>query len=110
MPGLKPCATHGCPVLVPKGYCAHCQAGRERDRPLFEVRRLYRTARWTRMRASVLREEPVCRTCREHGRVTAASDVDHVQPHRGDLRVFWNRENLQALCRACHSAKTSGGA
>lgn len=74
-----------------------------------DVRRLYRTARWTRLRAVVLSEEPVCRACLDAGRVTAGVDVDHIVPHRGDLRLFWDRENLQALCHACHSEKTARG-
>jgi len=109
MAGLQTCATSGCPVLVQRGHCSRCQAGRDRDRPLADVRRLYRTARWDRMRAGVLSEEPVCRDCMDVGRVTASTDVDHIQPHRGDLRLFWDRENLQALCHACHSSKTARG-
>jgi 5-methylcytosine-specific restriction endonuclease McrA len=37
-------------------------------------------------------------------KVTAANTVDHITPHRGDDRLFWDRENLQALCPTCHSA------
>jgi 5-methylcytosine-specific restriction endonuclease McrA len=29
--------------------------------------------------------------------------VDHIQPHRGDQRLFWDRRNWQPLCRTCHS-------
>lgn len=74
-----------------------------------DVRRLYRTARWSRLRTVVLSEEPLCRACMQDGQVTSATDVDHIQPHRGDLRLFWDRENLQALCHACHSSKTARG-
>lgn len=28
--------------------------------------------------------------------------ADHVVPHRGDDRIFWEGE-LQTLCEACHS-------
>ncbi|UFX41809.1 HNH endonuclease [Bradyrhizobium sp. 41S5] len=27
---------------------------------------------------------------------------DHVIPHRGDERLFWDETNLQTLCKACH--------
>lgn len=27
---------------------------------------------------------------------------DHVKPHRGDERLFWDEANLQTLCKPCH--------
>lgn len=38
-----------------------------------------------------------------------ATDVDHVIPHRGNERLFWNEQNWQALCYECHSQKTASG-
>ena len=35
-----------------------------------------------------------------------AKCVDHITPHRGDMRLFWDRRNWQGLCRPCHSRKT----
>jgi 5-methylcytosine-specific restriction protein A len=34
-----------------------------------------------------------------------ATDVDHVVPHRGDIKLFMTGE-LQSLCHSCHSRKT----
>ena len=34
------------------------------------------------------------------------TDVDHIKPHRGDLKLFWDRSNWQALCHRHHSMKT----
>jgi 5-methylcytosine-specific restriction endonuclease McrA len=31
--------------------------------------------------------------------------VDHITPHRGDLKLFWQRSNWQALCTPCHSGR-----
>ena len=28
--------------------------------------------------------------------------MDHIVPHRGDHKCFWDRKNWQALCRSCH--------
>lgn len=48
--------------------------------------------------------------CHERGITTAATQTDHVAPHGGDMRKFWDREeNWQALCRPCHAAKTRVG-
>ncbi|MGE0363355.1 MAG: HNH endonuclease [Vicinamibacterales bacterium] len=74
------------------------------------MRRWYRTARWLRLRARVLAEEPFCPECAAAGRpVTDTTDVDHTTPHRGNPALFWDRRNLRALCHACHSRKTQRG-
>ena len=36
------------------------------------------------------------------GRSVAASVVDHIVPHKGDHKLFWNPKNHQALCKHCH--------
>ena len=59
--------------------------------------------RWQRAREAYLREHPLCVMCQAEGRVTAATVVDHVVPHRGDERLFWDRGNWQGLCARCHS-------
>lgn len=61
-------------------------------------------ARWRRLREQVLNREPLCRSCLLEGRVTSAAEVDHIRPKAlggGD-----ELENLQPLCKHCHSAKT----
>ena len=63
--------------------------------------------RWAKARAVFLARHPLCRTCDAQGRVTAATDVDHVTPHRGDQTLFWDESNWQPLCKACHSRKTA---
>lgn len=55
------------------------------------------SARWQRLRARVLAEEPLCRMCNE-----PATDVDHISGDPSDN----TRVNLQPLCHACHSYKT----
>ena len=32
--------------------------------------------------------------------------VDHIVPHRGDQKLFWDKSNWQPLCKACHDRKT----
>ncbi len=60
--------------------------------------------RWQRLRRAVLAAEPLCRACKERGRLTVANEVDHIVPIvEGGTD---ERSNLQALCKSCHSAKT----
>lgn len=33
--------------------------------------------------------------------------VDHIVPHKGDMKLFWRRSNWQPLCTTCHSRKTA---
>ena len=68
------------------------------------VGRLYDTRRWKRRRAAFLRANPFCVTCTAAGRVTLATVVDHVTPHRGDPELFWDEANWQSLCATDHSA------
>jgi 5-methylcytosine-specific restriction protein A len=65
--------------------------------------------KWQLARAAFLKMNPLCvDPSREHlGRVKAATDVDHIIPHRGDEKLFWDRKNWQGLCHECHSSKTA---
>ena len=71
-------------------------------------RQWYRTDRWQRLRRRVLSEQPLCamREKRERCRLVA-TEVDHIKPHRGDRRLFFDRANLQPMCRSCHAQKTA---
>ena len=90
---LKACAIPGCPELVRDGrYCAgHARVvGAE-----YEKRAMY------------LRANPVCvDPFGVHGaEVVAATEVDHRVPKSRGGTDAW--ENLQSLCKACHSRKTA---
>ena len=50
-----------------------------------------------------LSKHPLCVTCRDIGRIVAAEVVDHIIPHRGDRKLFWDRSNWQSLCSRCHN-------
>lgn len=36
-----------------------------------------------------------------------ATDVDHDKPHKGDIRLFWDKSNWRSRCHSCHSKKTA---
>lgn len=63
--------------------------------------------KWQQARAGYLARHPLCVHCQKAGRVEEATEVDHVIPHRGDMALFWDSSNWQALCKPCHSAKTA---
>lgn len=60
------------------------------------------TARWQRLRASVLAERPLCVDCLARGQVTPATDVDHDDGDPSNNA----RSNLVSRCHSCHSTKT----
>jgi len=64
----------------------------------------YNNRRWIRERKLFLQDHPLCRMCMDHGKVTPATVVDHVIPHRGDDDRFWEKSNWQALCKHCHDS------
>lgn len=105
MRGRGPCEAHQRVVVE-----AQAARWREADvaRPSSHARGY--THRWARARAGFLARHPLCVACECAGRVTAATVVDHIVPHRGDHARFWDRANWQPLCRRCHAAKTRRGA
>ena len=62
---------------------------------------------WQKLRASFLALHPLCVECLKKGKTVQATDVDHIKPHKGDKSLFWDSNNLQALCHRCHSRKTA---
>jgi 5-methylcytosine-specific restriction protein A len=63
--------------------------------------------RWQAARLSYLADHPLCVVCLGGGRTEAATVVDHIVPHRGDVGLFWDRANWQPLCKRCHDRKTA---
>jgi 5-methylcytosine-specific restriction protein A len=106
----KPCSHPGCGALV-HGQ-SRCQQHQHVQPALPSAPRLGSTARgygsaWQRARLGYLKAHALCVACLAAGRVAGASVVDHVIPHRGDKRLFWDAGNWQALCKGCHDAKTA---
>lgn len=66
--------------------------------------RLYKTARWQRLRERKLAQDPLCEWCLETETVTEATEVHHAVAHKGDLDLFWNGPFI-ATCKSCHSSR-----
>lgn len=58
--------------------------------------------KWRKAREDFLQRNPLCVMDQELGRVVQATVVDHKVPHRGDMKLFWDRGNWQSLCKDCH--------
>lgn len=72
-----------------------------------EFRRWYGRKAWKVLRSAQLLKAPLCAFCEASGRTVAATVVDHIKPHRGDVDLFHDPANLQSLCDQapwyCHS-------
>ncbi|WP_342617210.1 HNH endonuclease signature motif containing protein [Rhodoferax sp. GW822-FHT02A01] len=61
--------------------------------------------KWQKAREAFLYANPLCKMCQDEGQITAASIVDHKEPHRGDQKLFWDERNWQSLCTHHHSSQ-----
>lgn len=64
----------------------------------------YSSTVWKKLRGLQLAREALCRYCARQGIRTRARIVDHIKPHRGDMRLFLDPSNLQSLCKTCHDS------
>ena len=92
-----------CGTIVTTGRC-RCQALRDRVRKALHdhnrpsARERGYDTRWQQERAAYLLTHPTCRRCPK-----PATTLDHINPHRGNMVIFWDRSNWQPLCTKCHS-------
>lgn len=68
---------------------------------------LYKGKRWEALRQqTLLRDLYQCQRCGVglvSGRKSPrAAVVHHKEAHKGDLKLFWDPENLISTCKACH--------
>ncbi len=106
------CRRPGCAGVVRDGVCSSCGPLRRAGQQQLDERRGTAASRgyggrWQRLRAMYLRAHPLCVACEAAGRATPATDVDHIVARRAGGSD--EESNLQALCHACHSAKTGRG-
>nr|DAH06895.1 MAG TPA: HNH endonuclease [Caudoviricetes sp.] len=100
----KPCKHPGCANLTDGRYCdkhktLHSETVRAANKRGYG-------SRWQKVSTSYLREHHLCVECLKRGKNTQATVVDHVVPHRGDAKLFWDKNNWQPLCKQCHDTKT----
>ena len=106
----RPCRYPGCPGFAEQGqvFCKdHVVWSGDRLRGSADARGY--NAEWRRARLAFLKRHPLCVECQKEGKLTPATVVDHIIPHRGDRKLFWDQSNWQPLCKECHDWKTGHG-
>lgn len=85
-------------------YAPDDRKERDRFRDQQHWRKWYRTARWKKLRwATLLRDKFTCQRCGRLEGNTGKLVCDHIKPHRGDERLFWDGP-FTTLCASCHSS------
>ena len=105
----RPCTYPGCGELTDS---RRCPLHENVEKKAADVRRGTAASRgyggrWEKARRTFLLQNPLCAECARQGRTTMADLVDHIQPAKGNQELFWEPENWQALCTACHNGKTN---
>ena len=106
----RPCRHPGCPNLCEKGvYCEEHRKEWSHDALRGGAAARGYDAKWREARALFLRQHPLCVECLKENKITPATVVDHIIPHRGDKKLFWDQDNWQPLCKDHHDSKTGHG-
>lgn len=104
----KPCRKPGCNELTRSGFChKHSSVERKYDTERKSSSQRGYNRKWREARLVFLSKNPICVECLKQTRLTPATVVDHIVPHKGDPVLFWDVNNWQALCQKCHGIKTA---
>ena len=109
MPFAAKVQCRGCGRPVGRGYCEACRAkGLGAEARKTSTQRGY-GYRWQRASAAWLLAHPIAVDWfGDHkGVIYAAEVVDHIIPHKGDMKLFWDPDNWQGLTKTDHDRKTA---
>lgn len=104
----KPCNKSGCPNLTTERYCEqHKVEVNHYDKYRGSAASRGYNRKWDASRKRFLLGNPLCVRCQDEGWLEEATVVDHIIPHKGDKKLFWDRNNWQSLCKKHHDRKTA---
>lgn len=114
----RPCKRPGCPALVDPStgsYCAqHAHYKQQDTRSRFdmldrkktaETKSFYSSAEWTLTSKYHRQKEPLCRRCKENGKIVVGELVHHNPPLEQLIKNGMNPFDhavLETLCTSCH--------
>lgn len=100
----KPCGHAGCGKLVRdgSGRCDKHQSTAWVKKPMATKRTTGRKLQ--AMRAALFQAQPLCVMCEAQGRVTLATQRDHIVPLAEGGQD--TADNTQGLCEPCHEGKS----
>lgn len=69
----------------------------------------YKTPRWRKLRREIyLRDKFICqktgRLCTGRGNDPDAPIAHHIVAHKGDPELFWDRNNIETVCKEIHDS------
>jgi len=108
----RPCLQPGCGAL---GNTPYCEKHTIQKKEEVRIKDRYRgsaasrgyTHEWNKFSKRYREQNPLCVMCEKEGKLVLAQCVDHIIPHKGDQKLFWDLNNLQSLCHSHHSEKTA---
>jgi 5-methylcytosine-specific restriction protein A len=106
----KICNSPGCNTLIDP-FERYCQQHQKEQPPPFSSairynESLYKTTLWKQLRAKVLKEQTSCFKC-GIDKTEAKLEVHHLIPPRGNEDLFFDENNLVAVCPICHRIITN---
>ena len=73
-------------------------------------KKFYTSKAWRSLRRYKLAKEPFCEKCLKRLILTAATEVHHVEEVQRVPEKALDIDNLQSLCKSCHSEETAAEA
>ena len=64
-----------------------------------EYQHLYNNKGWRKESKRFLYAHPFCKYCGKQADV-----VNHKIPHKGDIVLFWSKDNWESVCKQCHDS------
>lgn len=101
------CKYQGCDNLVNKEgeYCSVHVGYIIKRKPFEGASRssLYKEYKWKALSKRILQQHPYCAICGREDELI----VHHIIPHRGNIDLFYDEENMVVVCKECHSTLTA---